>query len=53
MITAQNFTINWSTVNVTWKTNSGTAPTLNTSGVTAIILWNVGGTVFGARVGNA
>lgn len=38
---------------VVWKTDSGSAPTLNTSGYTAIVLWKVGGQVYGARVGNA
>jgi hypothetical protein len=46
------YTINWSSVAVTWKTGSGSAPTLNTTGYTAITLWKVGATVFGARVGD-
>ena len=51
MITAGSFTITWPSV--TWKTGSGSAPTLNTgAGVTAIQLWNVGGVLYGARVGN-
>lgn len=50
MITAGAFTITWPSV--TWKTGAGTAPTLQTSGVTAIQLWNVGGVLYGARVGN-
>jgi hypothetical protein len=50
MITAGAFTITWPSV--TWKTGGGTAPTLNTSGVTAIQLWRVGSTLYGARVGN-
>ena len=50
MITASTFTITWPSV--TWKTGSGVAPTLNTSGVTAIQLWNVGSVLYGARVGN-
>lgn len=47
------YTINWSSLSVTWKTNSGSAPTLNTSGYTAIALWKVGSVVYGARVGDA
>lgn len=47
------FTITWTSVAVTWKTNGGTAPTLNTSGLTAIALWKVGSTIYGARVGDA
>lgn len=38
---------------VIWKTESGTAPTLNTSGYTAIVLWKVDTQVYGARVGDA
>lgn len=47
------YTITWSSVAVTWKTDTGTAPTLNTTGITFISLWKVGGVVYGARVGNA
>ena len=45
------YTITWPSV--TWKTNNGTAPTLNTTGFTAIILWKVSSTLYGARVGDA
>lgn len=45
------YTITWPSV--TWKTNNGTAPTLNTTGFTAIVLWKVGSTLYGARVGDA
>jgi hypothetical protein len=38
---------------VVWKTNGGSAPTLNTSGYTVIVLWKVGTQVYGARVGDA
>jgi hypothetical protein len=37
---------------VVWKTDSGSAPTLNTSGYTVIVLWKVSTQVYGARVGN-
>jgi len=47
------FTITWSSLAVTWTTDGGVAPTLNTSGYTAITLWKVGTTIYGARVGNA
>lgn len=47
------YTITWSSLAVTWKTDGGTAPTLNTSGETAIQLWKVGTTIYGARVGDA
>jgi hypothetical protein len=46
-------TVNWASVPVVWKTNSGSAPTLNTTEATAIGLWKVGTTIYGARVGNA
>lgn len=38
---------------VVWKTDGGVAPTLNTTGYTVIVLWEVGGQVYGARVGDA
>ena len=38
---------------VVWKTNGGSAPTLNTTGYTVIVLWEVGTQVYGARVGDA
>jgi hypothetical protein len=46
-------TINWTTLAVVWKTNGGTAPPLNLSGFTVIVLWKVGTTIYGARVGDA
>lgn len=45
------YAITWPSV--TWKTGGGTAPTLNTTGFTVIILWKVGSTLYGARVGDA
>ena len=45
------YTITWPSV--TWKTDGGVAPTLNTTGFTVIVLWKVGGTLYGARVGDA
>ena len=47
------FTITWTTLAVVWKTDGGTAPTLNTTGETVIALWKVGTTIYGARVGDA
>ena len=38
---------------VVWKTGGGVAPTLNTTGYTAIVLWKVSTQVYGARVGDA
>jgi hypothetical protein len=45
------YAITWPSV--TWKTDGATAPTLNTTGYTAIVLWKVSTTLYGARVGNA
>lgn len=47
------YTITWTSLAVTWKTDSGVAPALNTTGLTAIALWKVGATIYGARVGDA
>lgn len=46
-------TITWTSLAVTWKTDGGTAPTLNTSGFTVLVLWKVGSALYGARVGDA
>lgn len=45
------YTITWPSV--TWKTNGGVAPTLNTTGYTVVVLWEVGNVLYGARVGDA
>lgn len=45
------YIITWPTM--TWKTDGGSAPTLNTTGYTAIQLWKVDAVLYGARVGNA
>lgn len=47
------YTVTWTSLAVTWKTGAGVAPTLNTTGLTAIALWKVGTTIYGARVGDA
>lgn len=47
------FNIIWTTLAVVWETNRGVAPTLATSGFTVIVLWKVGTTIYGARVGDA
>jgi hypothetical protein len=46
-----DYTITWPSV--TWKTDGGIAPTLETTGVTVIVLWKVGNVLYGARVGDA
>ena len=48
MVTAGSNTLTWPTI--TWA--GGSAPTLSTSSVTAIELWKVGSTLYGANVGD-
>lgn len=48
-----DYTVTWTSLSVEWKTNSATAPILNTSDETAIVLWKVGTTIYGARVGDS
>lgn len=45
------YAITWPSV--TWKTDGGSAPTLSTTGFTAIQLWKVSTALYGARVGDA
>jgi hypothetical protein len=45
------YAITWPSV--TWKTDGGVAPTLNTSGFTVVQLWKVSSVLYGARVGDA
>jgi len=47
------YTVTWTTLGVVWETNGGSAPTLATTGYTVIVLWKVGTTIYGARVGDA
>ena len=47
------FTITWTTLDVIWETDGGTAPTLALTGFTVIVLWKVGTQIYGARVGDA
>jgi len=44
------FTVTWPPV--TWKTDGGDPPTLNETGLTAVVLWKVGTTLHAARVGD-
>lgn len=46
------YTITWTSMPITWKTGTGSAPTLVTTGYTAITFWKVGTVIYGARVGN-
>jgi hypothetical protein len=46
-----DYAITWPSV--VWKTDGGSAPTLNTSGYTVIQLWKVSTVLYGARVGDA
>jgi hypothetical protein len=49
MVTANVYSITWSSVAVTWVGNS--APTLSSTGNTVIVLWKVSSTVYGALTG--
>jgi len=44
------YSITWPTM--TWVNNSGSAPTLATSGYTVVALWKVSTTLYGALVGD-
>lgn len=52
-ITAGAFSVTWPTVTWTKVGGSGVAPTLTSSGVNWIILWQVGGVVRGSFMGTA
>jgi hypothetical protein len=45
-----DFSITWPSVS--WKSDGGLAPTLNVFGFTAVVLWKVGTTLYGSRVGD-
>lgn len=44
------YAVTWPTM--TWVNNTGSAPTLATSGYTVVALWKVGSTLYGALVGD-
>lgn len=44
------YAVTWPTI--TWKTGGGVAPVLLTTGFTVVVLWKVGTTLYGARVGS-
>jgi len=46
------YNITWTSLVDQWKTDSGASPSLNTTGETVVVVWKVGSTVYGARVGN-
>jgi hypothetical protein len=45
------FSITWPSV--VWKSDAGLSPALGSTGFTAVTLWKVGTTLYGARVGDA
>lgn len=47
------YTVTWTGLVDEWKTNGGFPPALNTTGYTVVVVWKVGSTVFGARVGDS
>lgn len=44
------YTINWTTMGVVWV--GGTAPTLATTGYTIVVLFKIGGVIYGSLTGN-
>lgn len=46
------YAITWTSLPVTWETNAGTPPVFAATGYTPVILWKVGTTIYGARVGD-
>lgn len=47
------YAIDWASMNVVWKTGGGAAPALLETGYTALVLVNVGGTLYGWLAGDA
>ena len=47
------YTITWTSLVDEWKTGGGFAPALNTTTDTVVVVWKVGSTVYGARVGDS
>jgi hypothetical protein len=45
------YAVTWTSLGVVW--GGGTAPTLSATGFTTLVLWKVGTTIYGARVGDA
>jgi len=52
-ITASSYTVTWPSMTWSKVGGSGTAPTLTSSGVNWVVLWQVGGTLRGAFLGTA
>jgi len=48
-----NYTVDWASLSIAWKSGGGSAPALLTTGYTPIVLWKVASTIYGARVGDA
>lgn len=44
------YSVTWPSI--TWATGGGVAPTLSTTGYTTVIIWKVGGVMYGSRVGS-
>jgi hypothetical protein len=45
------YTINWTSMAVTWVNNAKVAPALATTGYTVVVLWKVSTTLYGSVVG--
>jgi hypothetical protein len=48
-----DYAITWTSITPVWLTGGGNAPSLKTTGFTAIQLWKVSTTIYGARVGDS
>lgn len=52
-VTAGSYTVTWPTVTWSKVGGSGAAPSLTATGINWVVLWKVGGTIFGSFLGDA
>lgn len=52
-VTAGSYTVTWPTVKWSKVGGSGTAPSLTATGINWVVLWKVGGSIFGSFLGTA
>ena len=52
-VTAGSYTVTWPTVTWSKVGGSGTAPSLTATGINWVVLWKVGGSIFGSFLGTA
>jgi hypothetical protein len=53
MINTATYTVTWPTMTWINTSGSGAAPTLEASSMNVVVMWQVGGTVYGNWVGSA